>query len=326
MKSATYDKSASWLQIRERGNLPLLRLMAWLSLKLGRPAGRVLLHLTTLYFVLTSFAMRRASRNYLARALQRAPRWQDVYRHFFCFATTVHDRIFLLNRRHELFDIDIRGRENILPLIEAGQGVFLMGAHLGSFEVLRAIGRQLPDLRVVMLMHEDGVQNINAALAAINPEARQDIISLGRIDSMLRLHDSLQAGKLVGMLPDRTLGEEAMTPVRLLGSPAAIPTGPFRMAAMLRRPVVFMTGLHLGGNRYRIHFDTLADFSVMAAGQRQQAVEAAIARYAALLDRYCRLAPYNWFNFYDYWNDDAALTRPAPGADADHHHPTELTR
>lgn len=325
MKMAAYQKSAAWLQVRERGSMPLLRLMAWVSLTLGRPAGRVLLHLTTLYFVLTAGAMQRASRAYLTRALQRTPRWGDVYRHFFCFATTVHDRIFLLNRRHALFDIDICGRENILPLIESGQGVFLMGAHLGSFEVLRAIGRELPGLRVAMLMHEDGVQKINAALAAINPAARQDVISLGRIDSMLRLHDSLQAGMLVGMLPDRTLGDEPMTAVQLLGSPAALPTGPFRMAAMLRRPVVFMTGLHLGGNRYQVHFEALADFSTLAAGQRQQAVEAAIARYATLLERYCRLAPYNWFNFYDYWNDEAAPAhsdRPR----ADQVHPTELTQ
>ena len=322
--AAVYEKSAAWLQIRERGSLPLLRLMAWVSLTLGRPAGRVLLHLTASYFVLTSFAMRRASRAYLARALERRPRGGDVYRHFFCFATTVHDRIFLLNRRHDLFDIEIRGRENVLPLIEAGEGIFLMGAHLGSFEVLRAIGRELPGLRVAMVMHEDGVQKINAVLAAINPAASQDIIGLGRIDSMLRLHESLQAGMLVGMLPDRTLGDEAMTPVQLLGAPAALPTGPFRMAAMLRRPVVFMTGLHLGGNRYQVNFDTLADFSTIPPGQRNTAVQAAIARYAALLEHYCRRAPYNWFNFYDYWHDEAQA--PSVAAHTNRPQPTELTQ
>jgi predicted LPLAT superfamily acyltransferase len=79
------------------------------------------------------------------------------------------------------------------------------------------------------------------------------------------------------------------------------------MAALLRRPVVFMTGLYLGGNRYAIHFEPLADFSVVERGQRDAAVEAAITRYAALLDQYCRMAPYNWFNFFDFW-------QPAPTA------------
>ena len=80
-----------------------------------------------------------------------------------------------------------------------------------------------------------------------------------------------------------------------------MPTGPFRMAALLRRPVVFMVGLYMGGNRYQVHFETLADFSNIPKGQRSQVVENAIARYAELLNHYTRLAPYNWFNFFDYW-------------------------
>ena len=62
-----------------------------------------------------------------------------------------------------------------------------------------------------------------------------------------------------------------------------------------------MTGLYLGGNRYAIHFDPLADFSAVHSGQRNAALEAAIHRYAELLERYCRKAPYNWFNFFDFW-------------------------
>jgi predicted LPLAT superfamily acyltransferase len=151
------------------------------------------------------------------------------------------------------------------------------------------------------VMHEDNAQKINQMLAAINPEAALDVIPLGRIDSMLRVQEKLDAGMLVGMLADRTLGDEPMVTVELLGAPAAMPVGPFRMAALLRRQVVFMTGLYLGGNRYQVHFETLADFREIPRGQREAAVQQAIARYAGLLNHYCRAAPYNWFNFFDYW-------------------------
>jgi len=279
----------------------MLRIMSWISLRLGRRVARSVLHLIALYFVLFAPDNRRASLNYLPRALGRPATWLDLYRHFFCFAATIHDRIYLINRRYDLFDIDIQGRENIHPLIDAGKGVLLMGAHLGSFEVMRAIGRQLPGLRIAMVMHENNAQKINSMLTAINPEASMDIIPLGRIDSMLQVQERLDAGMLVGMLSDRTLGNEPMAQVTLLGATAALPTGPFRMAALLRRPVVFMVGLYMGGNRYQIHFETLADFSDTPRGQRDQAVEVAIARYTELLNRYTRLAPYNWFNFFDYW-------------------------
>jgi predicted LPLAT superfamily acyltransferase len=144
-------------------------------------------------------------------------------------------------------------------------------------------------------------QKINSMLAAINPEASMDIIPLGHIDSMLQVQERLDDGMLVGMLSDRTLGNEPMAQVNLLGATAALPTGPFRMAALLRRPVVFMVGLYMGDNRYQVHFETLADFSETPRGQRDQAVEMAMSRYAELLNYYTRLAPYNWFNFFDYW-------------------------
>jgi predicted LPLAT superfamily acyltransferase len=185
-----------------------------------------------------------------------------------------------------------------------------MGAHLGSFEVIRALGRRDTDLRVAMVMHEGNAQKINAMLAAINPEAVQDIIALGHIDSMLQLRGHLDEGGVAGMLADRTPGDDTLYPVQILGANANLPSGPFRTAALLRRPVVFMTGLYLGDNRYAIHFDPLADFSALALGQRDAAVAEAVRRYAALLDQYCRKAPYNWFNFYDFWQPAAATAPP----------------
>ena len=285
--------------------MSLLRAMAWISLRLGRRAGRVVLHLIASYFLLFAPASRRASSNYLGRALGRPPGWRDLYRHFFTFAATIHDRIYLVNHRFELFDIEVHGEDTLRRLLAGGNGLFLMGAHLGSFEVIRAIGRKGTDLRIAMVMQQDNAQRINAMLAAINPEAVQDIIGLGHVDSMLKVRECLDQGGVVGMLADRTPGGDTVYPVQILGTNANLPSGPFRMAALLRRPVVFMTGLYLGGNCYAIHFDPLADFSTVARGQCDAAVEAAITRYAALLDQYCRKAPYNWFNFFDFW-------QPAP--------------
>lgn len=286
----------------------MLRIMTWISLRLGRTAGRLVLHLIAVYFLLFAPTSRRASMGYLRRALGRPVQWSDVYRHFFCFAATIHDRIYLINQRFDLFDIEIQGQASIDNLIAEGDGLFLMGAHMGSFEVIRAVGRQAPDLRVSMVMHEDNALKINAMLAAINPEAVTDIIGLGRIDSMLKVRERLNQGAVVGVLADRTLGEDSMLPAKLLDDVAYFPTGSFRMAALLRRRVVFMVGLYLGGNRYQVNFVPLADFSNVPSGQRGAAVEAAVERYAALLDQYCRQAPYNWFNFFDFWQAPSATS------------------
>jgi predicted LPLAT superfamily acyltransferase len=177
----------------------------------------------------------------------------------------------------------------------------LVGGHLGSFEVLRALGKGRAGFKVAMMMYEGNAQKINATLNAINPQASQDIVSLGRMASMLEVRERLDAGYLVGMLADRFLGDAGQLNCDFLGQPAALPLGPWRAAAMMRRPVFFMVGLYMGGNRYRIHFERLVDFSQVPRGEREAAIERAAADYADRLTHYCRQAPYNWFNFFEFW-------------------------
>jgi predicted LPLAT superfamily acyltransferase len=118
---------------------------------------------------------------------------------------------------------------------------------------------------------------------------------------MLNVEKALDDGMFVGVLGDRMLADDATVRVDFLGDPVALPAGPFRMAAVLRRPVIFMAGLYLGGTRYAVHFEPLADFSATSRAERAAAIDAAVRRYAALLERHCKAAPYNWFNFFDFW-------------------------
>ena len=292
---------SDWRQQQERSNLAILKLMVWISLTFGRAVGRLVLYGIAAYYVLFAPTARRASRDYLHRALGRWAQWTDGYRHVFSFASTIHDRIYLLNDRFDLFDIEVIGAEALNEALARQPGALLIGAHLGSFEVLRAVGRGRAGLQVAMLMYEENARKINATLQAINPRAAEDILPLGRVDSMLAARDRLAQGYLVGMLADRGLGNDATLNCDFLGQPAAFPLGPWRMAAMLQRPVFFMAGLYLGGNRYRIHFEPLADFSHVTRADRAQAIDDAIRAYAKRLEAHCRNTPYNWFNFFDFW-------------------------
>jgi predicted LPLAT superfamily acyltransferase len=297
-----------WTVRSERGSQAMLRLMTALSLRLGRRASRRVLPLINLYYTLFGGAARRASRQYLRRALGREPLFRDGLRHVGAFATTIHDRLFLLHDRFDLFDIEIEGGQLVSEALASGAGAFLMGAHFGSFEILRAVGRHHLTRPVVMVMYERNARKVNAALASVNPTAVPEIIALGHPDSMLKVQERLEAGAIVGMLVDRAIGADTIEEVPFLGLPAPFPTGPFRMAAALRRPVFFMAGAYLGDNRYRVRFMPLADFSVVAARGRTAAVSEAVRRFAALVEAECRCAPYNWFNFYDFWNPVAGDT------------------
>jgi predicted LPLAT superfamily acyltransferase len=307
------DAVAEWRRSPERGSLLALRIMAFLSLRLGRGLGRLFLYLVAGYFFLFAPKARRCMRDYLRRALGREPRARDRFRQIMTFATCIHDRIYLLAERYHLFEVSLQGEPLMQQIVAAGGGAIVMGAHMGSFEVLRWIGERRAGLELAMTMYEDNARNVNAMLTALAPRNPPEIIAVGRVDSMLKIRGRLDQGALVGMLADRSFGDEGVLPATFLGATAYLPTGPMRAAAMLRRRVMFVLGLYRGGNRYHLVFEPLADFSATPPGQRPAAIEAAVTRYAALLDQYCRSDPYNWFNFFDFWRSAAAAsTRPAP--------------
>jgi predicted LPLAT superfamily acyltransferase len=292
---------ADWIRHRERGSMTLLRIMAFVSLRLGRTVSRILLYGIAVYFFLFAPDARRHSQRYLRLALGRAPRARDRFRQILSFATTIHDRVFLINEQFHLFNITIEGESLMRAQSDSGRGALLMGAHMGSFEVMHSLGQRQRGLQVTMAMYEENARKISATLAAIKPHLVPDIVSLGRIDAMLNIAERLDRGAFIGVLGDRTLGSEPKQAVTLLSERAYLPTGPMRAAAILRCPVFFMAGLYRGKNNYHVVFVPVADFSATPAGARNMAVRAAIERYAAVLDQYCRSDPYNWFNFYDFW-------------------------
>lgn len=293
---------ADWTRDRERGSESLLRAMAWFSLHAGRRLGRIILQGVVAYFFLFAPRARRHSLDYLARALGRPPRARDRWRHLECFATCIHDRVYLVNDQFERFEITIDGEALMEEQLATGCGAILMGAHMGSFEMMRSVGRR-QSLEVALAMYEENARKIATVLAALAPRQSPDIIPLGHLDAMLKIAERLERGVFVGVLGDRTLADEPTQIVELLGSRARLPTGPMRAAAILRCRVIFMVGLYRGKNRYRVVFAPLADFSAIDSASREAAVRAAVAGYAALLDRYCRSDPYNWFNFFDFWTE-----------------------
>lgn len=317
------DASGDWARTPERSNMPMLRFVCWLALRCGRRAARLVLPPVSLYFLFFSPAQRRHIRRYLARTIgPERMTWGDGYRLIHSFASVVLDRVFFLRGRHELFSFEVKGAPALDAEVAAGRGAFLVGAHVGSFEAVGASRFSADDptqLRLAMLMYPDNAQRINAVLEAISePRFRPEVIALGRPEAMLRLRDWLDAGGMAGLLADRTLpktddaagqrGDSVELP--FLGQAANFNDGPFRLAALLRRKVFFMVGIYLGGSRYEVRFEPLADFSQGGRGvqgiDREAQIRAALQAYVARLEALCREHPHNWFNFHDFWLEDAA--------------------
>lgn len=298
-----------WHQLPERGSTAALALITWIATVIGRPAARLLLYPIALYFLVTAAAARRASMLFLRRVLGRAPSWRNRFHHFHCFSATILDRIFLLAGQLDRFEIEIHNGEIVIDQLAAGRGCILLGSHLGSFEMLRALGvihRRFP-LKVLMDVEHN--RHITRFLNARNREVAETIIPLRGPATLLEVMERLEEGYLIGMLGDRVLADGRAVHCRFLGAQAPFPTGPLLLAAATGFPVILVFALYRGKNRYDVHFERLA---VPAEGRVQASsasIRALAQRYADRLEHYTRLAPDNWFNFYDFWAEEAGQRR-----------------
>ncbi len=319
-RTAQTPQQGGWARAPERSNMLALRFICLMALVCGRHVTRLLLPPISLYFLLFAPAQRRHIKRYLFRAIGPHAGWIDGYRLLHAFSSTVLDRVYFLRGRMDLFKLTVEGNVPLETEAAEGRGAFLLGAHVGSFEVMGACKQHTHQhgLRLAMLMYPDNAQRITAILNTIAvPEMRPHVIALGRPHSMLALRDWLDGGGLGGMLADRTLpgSEDQPTHHRgnnivlpFLGQPASFNDGPFRLAALLRRKVYFMAGLYGGGARYDVRFAPLADFGepVADAAERERRIRAAVEAYVTRLEALCRAYPYNWFNFHDFWLEDSA--------------------
>ena len=177
------EPGSGWVR-PERGTAALSRFMIWLTLRVGRPFGEAILPFITLYFLLTARQARRASRQYLARVLDRPVRMVDVARHFHTFAAAILDRVFFLAGRYRGYKIDTSGLDCVHAAMAGGRGCILLGAHIGSFEALRSVGRMSPfPVKVLMFRRNAGAPT--RLLEQLAPEFAHDIIDIGEPDAMI---------------------------------------------------------------------------------------------------------------------------------------------
>ncbi|MGH8550188.1 MAG: hypothetical protein ACRERU_16615 [Methylococcales bacterium] len=296
----------SWQNQQERSTPLALKSIRWIALNLGRPAARLLLYPITLYFLLFAPGQRKASLRYLKRVLNREPTWLDVARHIFCFASTILDRVYLMTGQFQR--LDIRFPDDNIPLrySRQGTGSILLGSHVGSYEVLRSYAVKKCPLPVKILMYEQHNPMIVEVLNALNPALSELMIPLNSVDSMLKVKEAVEQGFAVGLLGDRIMENKARKKVRctLLGGEVDLPSAPIVIAASLKIPVIVFFGIYRGGNRYELHFEVLAEKIELDRANRQRDLQKWMQGYADILERIIRSAPYNWFNFYDYWEDE----------------------
>lgn len=296
--------SAAWKKRPEAGTGLGIRVMVRLALLLGRRGAQFVIAPVALYFLLVRTVERRASRKFLSVALGRSATWLDVYRHFYTFARVTVDRVYFAGGRSTAVPVAEFHTELLEELSSDEHGGIFLAAHMGSFEVARSIASDQSNLLVRIVLDRAVNKRFIEMLESFSPQFAAGIIDLNqhKADLGVVIAQSLQKGGWVGFLADRYMPGDRFANVRFFERRAKLPLGPFIIGAVLHSRIVCVFTVYREG-RYEVYCEELSDRLVVPRKNREEELAALVQQYAGRLEHYARLAPYSWFNFYDFWED-----------------------
>jgi predicted LPLAT superfamily acyltransferase len=298
-----------WAKMPERGARCGIRIVLFLLNTVGYGVAVLALVPAVGYFFLTGRTARRASLAYLHRLHQAHPEVHGLpslwasYVHHLHFALTTLDRVWLWQGKLEKFQFHEEGRHYLQR--QDGKGALLLGAHMGSFDVLRALALA-EGFTIHVVMHRGHAQNINAVINALHPHTNLRVIELqpGDMEMVFTLKDSVDRGEMIAILGDRMppQAKQRVTWLPFLGQTAPFPQHAWLLASLLECPVYLTIGLRTGRRQYRVFAEPLVERVDLPSQKREERLQGYITQYARRLEELCCAYPYQWFNFYDFWS------------------------
>jgi len=305
------ENEQHWWHIAERGSHLGMSLLALSCRLFGTRFTALWLHPIVAYFLLTGSRARAASSSYFMHLQQAAPQdgtprpgWWSAYKHMLAFARSGFDKLAAWSGRVNMDDVKFDDPAAFEALSASGRGALVIGAHLGNLEMTRALATRGAHAKVTAVVYTEHARRFNSVLASANSEFAQRLVEVNDFgpETAMMMQDRVEAGELLVIVGDRVPAHDSgrTTEAQFLGSTAPFAQGPYVLAHALGCPVYLFFCLK-EEQGYKLYFEPFAERIELPRRERAQHLAAWAQRYASRLEHYCRKAPYQWFNFFDFW-------------------------
>lgn len=311
------ETAKHWAEQSERGDAWGPALMGFVYRVLGRTICLIVMAPVIFYFYVTGARQRRASLNYLARVRRVQgksgnPTHVHGLKHFFAFGESLVDKFGAWTGRIDRVDVDAIDGGNFDAMRNDARGSLIISAHVGATEIVRALASRYQRRRITIVIHSAHAKHYNALISRFAPQSQVSLVQAADFDIAIAmsLSAAIERGEWVVIMGDRMPVRQTERGViaNFLGAPAQFPPGPFVLAAALRCPVYTLFCSKQNG-RHRVSVSLLSDGVSLGRRNRDAALSAQVQQYAGALEALVLSAPYQWFNFYDYWADGVGMER-----------------
>lgn len=269
---------------------------------------RFLLPIFTLVFSACLGGVRRAIGDNLQVVMGACGFWERqrrVFRTLKTFAWCMTERYERLatDRRVE---VTAEGEEHWKQIMASGDGVILMTAHIGHWEVGSMVAPTRERRHVHIVREEEMDPRAQEFLQKLFEEQGDDqgfTMHFAKDDPMLgvKLHRSLQAGDVVAVQGDRPRSTGGALTTEMFGRPMDLPKGPAALARSSGCPILPVFVYRAGRLRSRVVFQE--PIFVPPTDDRRGDIEIAVRRMAQSVESAIRRHPTQWFCFRSLWPD-----------------------
>jgi len=312
-------QSQHWSSLTERGSSLGLQVVLACYRLLGGRVARLLLYPIVAYFFLTGKKARNASLHYLQKVNAQISGariqtgWSGSFLHMMAFAQSGLDKLSAWVGDFDHKRIHFPNRVMFKTLLDSGKGALLIGSHLGNLEMTRALASIEQRAVVNAVVYTEHAQKFNQILHQANADFSVNLIQVSHFgpDTAIMFKDKIDRGEFIVIVGDRTPPAEngRVTQADFLGSPASFAQGPWILASLLDCPVYLFFCLRADDD-YHIHLESFAARIELPRQMRKERLQTYIQQYASRLEAYCLIAPLQWFNFYNFWRQEAAPNDP----------------
>lgn len=279
----------------------------------GRRLFTAAMYPVSLYFVLFRPLQRMASLEYLRnlyevypQVFNKKPSLRHSLKHFKAFSDVILDKLLAWTVAIDESEFQLTDPDLIGTLMDDTRGQLIIGSHFGNLEYCRGFMQRYKNKTINILVYDKHSANFVRMMEKQNPLSRVNIFQVDEFDisTMLVLQQKISQGEWVFIAGDRVplSGAQHTTDVTFLGRKAPLPIGPYLLAKALACPVKLMFAYRQQSDN-KIVFDVVefTERLTLSRSERQRDLQAFAQKFASELERHCKNAPFQWFNFYPFW-------------------------
>jgi len=280
------------------GHLIFVKLIRGLGVK----AAYSLLAFVVIYFIPFAPTATRSIWRYSRRILHNNPFISIlfIYRNFYSLGRSLIDKVAVSQGRGDEFVFDFNEPEDVKAILDSSQGVVIIGAHFGNWEVGAPFFNKYGKKMNVVMMNKE-YQNIRRILEMNKSVNTFSVIPIegDSLDYIYKIRDALDRGEYISIQGDRLSRSEKHMDLEFMGRVASFPLGPCVLATRMNVPVVFYFAEHVGYKYYKFDF-VLSEYMNIEGEKRKERI--LLKEYVSLLGNRVREYPEQWYNYYDFWN------------------------